>query len=534
MSLANNGKANCRFTSEEKHALKELDRVISEEKFYEIKNQQSIDSIRALIPSPDKYTRKDYLRAKRLYDLSSLYSFDQASQYLNLMADIAMRLNLKDDLAEARLLRGRNLTNAGFYGVGMDTLALLNTDDLNDVLKQKHRLFVGISFFELSDYNMEGPTSDINKEKGRNWLLQSLDYNPDALTENYVKGIIAKRENELDSAKTFFIKALDSITKETDAKMFSRINTELGSVYSLLNDYHNALKHYILASEVDVRHSYRDEMALSHLAELLFYQFNDVDRSSSLLGIAINNASEYGSRVRINSIGSLMPLFSGQKVAKEQNTRIKLQWLSGTIFVLLFVLTFTLLRYLQRNKQLNESRTILAIANNKLDKANEELKVSNKSLDNANKMKNAYLGIFLNTQSAISLELNNFSLLANQKLKMHKYDDLKKLIDNLEVKYNKRQVLDVFDEAMASLFPSFVDDINALLRPECRIEQKKESGMPPMVRIFALIRLGINDNKEIAKALNYSYNTVLNYRVRMRNMSYNPDNFESDVSEIGL
>ena len=39
------------------------------------------------------------------------------------------------------------------------------------------------------------------------------------------------------------------------------------------------------------------------------------------------------------------------------------------------------------------------------------------------------------------------------------------------------------------------------------------------LRIFALIRLGINDNDQISKVLDYSINTVYTYKTRVRNRS---------------
>ena len=79
----------------------------------------------------------------------------------------------------------------------------------------------------------------------------------------------------------------------------------------------------------------------------------------------------------------------------------------------------------------------------------------------------------------------------------------------------------------------FITDFNALLQPEYR-KQEGEALLTPSMRIFALTRLGITSNQQIAKVLNYSYNTILNYRVRLRGMALNPDTFEQDVMKIGM
>ena len=55
------------------------------------------------------------------------------------------------------------------------------------------------------------------------------------------------------------------------------------------------------------------------------------------------------------------------------------------------------------------------------------------------------------------------------------------------------------------------------------------------IRIFALIRLGIDDSSKIAEFLHYSVNTIYNYRARIKNGAISDrENFERHVKEIGL
>ena len=86
---------------------------------------------------------------------------------------------------------------------------------------------------------------------------------------------------------------------------------------------------------------------------------------------------------------------------------------------------------------------------------------------------------------------------------------------------------------LMSMFPTFSADFNALLKPEYR-KHEGDALLTPSMRIFALIRLGITSNHQIARVLNYSYNTILNYRVRARAMAINADTFEQDEKKIGL
>ena len=126
-----------------------------------------------------------------------------------------------------------------------------------------------------------------------------------------------------------------------------------------------------------------------------------------------------------------------------------------------------------------------------------------------------------------------FAIKADQKLRIAQYEQIQKSIRELQKCFSKKEQLDRFDELFMSMFPTFITDFNALLMPEHR-KQESEALLTPSMRIFALIRLGITSNQQIARVLNYTYNTILNYRVRVRAMAINPDTFEQDVTKIGL
>ena len=63
----------------------------------------------------------------------------------------------------------------------------------------------------------------------------------------------------------------------------------------------------------------------------------------------------------------------------------------------------------------------------------------------------------------------------------------------------------------------FVKKFNALLQDNEQIILKKDELLNTELRIFALIRLGIEDSSQIAEFLRYSVNTIYNYRAKVRN-----------------
>lgn len=58
--------------------------------------------------------------------------------------------------------------------------------------------------------------------------------------------------------------------------------------------------------------------------------------------------------------------------------------------------------------------------------------------------------------------------------------------------------------------------------------------MPVSLRIFALIRVGIDDSSKIAEFLHYSVNTIYNYKARVKNSAISDrDDFERIVKKLG-
>ncbi|MBR2502460.1 MAG: transcriptional regulator, partial [Rikenellaceae bacterium] len=67
-----------------------------------------------------------------------------------------------------------------------------------------------------------------------------------------------------------------------------------------------------------------------------------------------------------------------------------------------------------------------------------------------------------------------------------------------------------------------------------RIVLKKDEKLNTELRIFALIRLGINDSSKIAALLRYSVNTIYNYRAKVKNKAcVSREEFEERIKKIG-
>jgi hypothetical protein len=147
--------------------------------------------------------------------------------------------------------------------------------------------------------------------------------------------------------------------------------------------------------------------------------------------------------------------------------------------------------------------------------AEENLKQTNLDLIEANAAKEEYLGLFLSMCSGY-------------------LDKLKKNLSRDQFDAELKNFYKTFDTSFLSLYPTFVEEFNALLKEDSRIRLKDGELLSTELRIFALIKLGITQSSHIASLLRYSVNTIYNYRAQVKNAALeNRENFEETVRKIG-
>ena len=115
-----------------------------------------------------------------------------------------------------------------------------------------------------------------------------------------------------------------------------------------------------------------------------------------------------------------------------------------------------------------------------------------------------------------------------------KLSELFKLIrDDSYLRDERREFYTEFDRTFLSLFPNFVQDLNSLLEDDARLSLRQDGMLSTELRIFALMRLGVDDTGSISHFLGCSLTTVYNYRSKMRNRAKgDKDSFEERVMKL--
>jgi DNA-binding CsgD family transcriptional regulator len=188
------------------------------------------------------------------------------------------------------------------------------------------------------------------------------------------------------------------------------------------------------------------------------------------------------------------------------------------------------------NGQLSDRNNELSSLNEQLSSVNGQLSTLNKRLNESNHVKEEYIGRFMSLCSQYVDKLDDYRKMVNKKMKNKELDELFRLSKSQELKDRELEELyENFDKVFLHLFPNFIDDFNSLLTPEVQIHPKQENRLTTEIRIFALIRLGIEDSGKIAEFLHYSVNTIYNYRARIKNGALgNREHFERIVKELGM
>jgi DNA-binding NarL/FixJ family response regulator len=92
---------------------------------------------------------------------------------------------------------------------------------------------------------------------------------------------------------------------------------------------------------------------------------------------------------------------------------------------------------------------------------------------------------------------------------------------------------EAFDQSFLKIFPTFLERFNELFDEKDRKLPANNQSLTSEMRIFALIRLGINDSDRIAKFLDYSVHTVNTYKTRVKNRStVDNEEFEKRIMAI--
>ena len=512
-----------------------LNGLVEKRQFFRDSLKHQMDSVMLQLHKNTDYDAIfRYQTNRRMLQKAQMFSYDYASEFsqkMRLQADLIGDGNLK---AESRILSSFNMAQACLFVEALDMLKSVDLDfpEVNDSIMALYYFYYGIVYQRLAVYVNDSVNANKYNNIGQEMFRKCLDYSKDKGMNNFALGRIYGRQGKFDVAQKYFEEGLKYIPKENNI-LYTLATASLGKCFKHQGKHEPATRYYMEATKNDILNAQNSSIAIIDLTEHMFRQYNQKYDVSKYVNIAIESGEYYGMRSQITHIDRIIPDITKER--SKQSRRLN-YFFATLVLVFLTYITYTLFRYERNRKLLMGFHAVdkkMKDENDLLREENESLRRTSMLLRDSNKLKDAYLGKLLESNSELTNMYEEFAVKADQKLRKGQYDQIQKAIKELQKNFSKKEQLDRFDELFMSMFPTFITDFNALLQPEYR-KQEGEALLTPSMRIFALTRLGITSNQQIAKVLNYSYNTILNYRVRLRGMALNPDTFEQDVMKIGM
>lgn len=502
--------------------LKELDKVILKRESYSNVKEARISELK------QKKTQlknvEDIIQINR--DIINEYnSFicDSAEFYIKENLAIARKLDKKDIITESLLHLSYVYSLSGLFFQASEIFESMDYENLPDHFKAWYcwnyiRYFENLIFY-TNDPRYSKPY-EVKKEEYRDKVMQLLG----GQSEEYKKELAHKLQASGQFSKAEEILKSIFLHQQPHTHQYAMAAMNLAKHYALTKEKENEAYYLILAAISDVELAVKENEALLSLAVNLYYN-GDIDRAYNYIRVALDDALFYNARFKNSVIARKQPIIEDTYLQKihAQQKNLRIYSIATSLFVI--ILFVTLFYLFIQIKAVSKARKELRVMN-------DDLIQLNKKLDEANIVKEHYIGYFMNQCSIYINKLHKHRKNVNLNIKTGQMSNIYKFsADELENDITELHIN--FDKTFLALYPNFVSEFNSLLKPNEQFNL--ESGtLNNELRIYALIKLGITDMKQIADFLHYSVQTVYNYKSKVKGKALvEIDQFEEEVIRIG-
>lgn len=519
---------------------KELDEKISHKEVYiELKNSK-IDNIKAEKRKLNSSPSLNYALNQSLYNEYKSYVSDSAIFYLNENLKIAETLNDQYRINETSISLAYIFTSLGLYKEAIDVMSNVETRFFDEKQKVQYYLTNRYIYSGLALYTQDLRNKGLYRKISHAYadtLLQVADKN----SEEYLKveETNLRERRDIPAALLINNKRL-ALTKEGTPE-YAYVAFHRALLYRFANNYDMEKRYLLMSAISDVKSAIKDNASITMLSDILMKE-GDVDRAHYYVRYSLDNINDYNTRIRSAEILNIQTIIDKayQQKSDEQKRTLSIFLIVISILSVLLVISVCYVYKQMRkgiiiSKHMKESNAKLNHLNQKLSDVNKKLSEINSDAVEANKVKEEYIGYFLSECLNYIDKLDSFRKMVNSKIKDKQIDELYKTTRNNELKDNELKELFInFDTIFLHLFPNFIEKFNSLLLNEEQVILKKGEILNTELRIYALIRLGINDSNKIASFLGYSVNTIYNYRAKMKNKAkVAREDFEVAAKRIG-
>ncbi|MFD0764661.1 DUF6377 domain-containing protein [Mucilaginibacter lutimaris] len=523
---------------------KVLNTILDNKKQYDQARFAAIDKIKLKLKANYSSLNARYGYYQELFDAYKSFVHDSAYVYSKKLNECAYQLNDQNKINYAKVDMGFVLISAGMFKEGLDTLSKVNTRYLTAKQKFQYLFLQARSHFDIGDFDKIDDYYNHYSAIGLKYCDSILnDHKPGTYEYLSAAGLKALRSADYKTALSPYL----AIMKLPQTYQDSAVNLScLSYIYFVNKNNDLGMQHLLQAAIIDNMHSTKESVALTNLATRLYEQ-GDTKNAFLYIHNAINDATFYGARHREAQISSILPIIENEKInGIEKQKRSLMMYASIITLLIVVVIIFAVITSRQlkklriadeiivkKNNDLNTANASLTKVNTTLDKANRSLTHTNIKLDEANMIKDEYIGNFFNIHSDYIEKIDRLKRSIEKIVKEKRYDEVQLVLNRLNTNFERENLSHSFDKVFLNIFPNFVEDFNLLFDADHQTHLAEGHLLNNELRIFALIRLGIDENETIAKILNYSVNTIYTYKTKVKNRSFIPNElFEEKVMAI--
>lgn len=505
--------------------LDSLEQCIGEKEHYTVLKYEKISDLTDKLHFFHKENKisKEYQTCMALFYEYQSFIYDSAFCYIERAKSYAIRLNDPVKIAQVKINQGFVLLSSGLFKEAIDTLHSISLSQLPDSLRGKYYSVVARAYYDLADYNRDPNFSKQYIAKGNYLLDSALRYIPENTNDFWATESLRRMKlADWRGAKFAFSYWMNNF--ELPRHHYGIATSSLGYIYSLTNYPEKAIEYLIFAAIADIRTATKETVALRNLANALFLK-GDKKRAYRYIVMALDDATFYNARHRKIEIATILPIIEGERLAVVESQKDKLLVLSLALTLLAgLVLVFLIVIYRQLNK--------IKLVRLALQETIFNLNLVNAHLSEANQIKEEYIGYFFSVNSEYIEKMDAMQKGIHRRLIARQYEELTGMLKSFNLKKERHQLYQRFDEIFLKLFPSFVESYKALFSVKDQPELKKDELLNSELRIFALMRLGIRDSEKVAKFLNFSVSTIYTYKTKVKSKSLYRDDFEEKIMAI--
>ena len=513
----------------------QLDAALAKRAHYVEVKEKSLHDIK----QGAKYVTSDEDKLKLYEQLANgykAYEYDSAMTYVKKGLVLAQKSNNTLYHKRFQLSQTSLLITRGFYAEAKEMLQKIETkeDDPRDYQFQYYHTLYGL-YNNWSTYCENNNFSKDYDQLKVKYLKKAIELSPkkDAFYY-YLLGELYYYSNHPNNSKTiqYYKKALSM--EKANSRLHAMTAFALSEVYQRANNL-ELMEHYLLVAAIsDITSATKENVALQNIALFIYkHKTRSLNKAQEYINLSLEDAYAYKSRLRRIEISSKLQLITNAYTDDIKTTNRLLNIALLVIILLLLGVGISSLFIRKKNRLLKQKKDEITATSVKMEKLNGQLHLINDELKDTNQKRERLVKVYIDLCYKNIERNQKLRTLAVRKIKANQNKELLSLLSSSSsTEKENKEFLTEFDKAFLSLYPTFVDELNQQLTESAHIQLKENGEMPPILRVCALLRLGITESSKIAGILSYSPQTVYNYRSMLKNNAIDKEHFEENVLKL--